>query len=1583
MAGKTEPGVWTQLAREMLRQQQLAVPRRIERAGIHPTLLSSAVLAALAMSTSAVATVTCTASSCTFTSTGETNTSAIITTSSFGFESNSYGSTNTQSGNISGSGSVSVSGSVYPGSTLILSGVNTYTGGTFVNGNSSLQIGTVSTTGTLPGNVIFTDTTFNGYEAGSLTLINTVGAGGSSYSGTIVHAGAVNLAGTTTLGSATVDGSSSVSGEGNGKFTLTDSANAGSSTVTNISQLTMSGTSTLDSSTVTNVADLEVDGSATTGNSTISGYATAVFASNTTAGRSTLTGASSGSQVEFLDQSSAQTATINNDSAAGAGAALFFNGSATAASSTINNGSASDVMEANTIAAPGRNTVEFWSDATAGNATINNYNGYVLFDYTSTADNAQINNHNGGIIDFFTYASAGTAHILNDSGSSITLEGASTADQATIVNQATANVDISQNTNTSVAIGNISGAGDVYLGSNTLVVGSNNGDDSIGALHDSYGPAFADLGVTAETGGSLLKEGTGTLVLSGNSDYTGGTTIAAGTLQVGTGGTTGAILGTVADSGSLVFERSDSYDFTGAVSGSGSLTQAGTGTLMLSGTNTYTGGTSIASGTLQLGDGGASGSVVGAIADGGNLSIDRSDTYVLGNAVSGSGRLTQVGSGTTVINTTQGYTGGTTITAGTLQLGDGGTAGAVSGAIVDNANLSLDFAGTYTLANAISGSGGVSQVSSGTLVIDDSETYTGGTYINVGTVQIGTGGTSGSIVGNVADNGRLVFDRNDNYDFAGAISGSGSVTQAGSGVLVVSGDNSYTGGTTISSGTLQLGDGGASGGVVGAIADSGNLSIDRSDTYVLGNAVSGSGSLTQAGSGTTVINTALAYTGGTTITGGTLQLGDGGTTGAVSGAIVDNANLSLDFAGTYTLANAVSGSGSVSQVSSGTLVIDDSESYTGGTHINVGTVQIGTGGTSGSIVGNVDDNGRLVFDRNDNYDFAGAISGSGSVTQAGSGVLVVSGDNSYTGGTIIATGELEITDGGYVPGAVSNNGTLAFDSSGASTFDGSLSGSGAVIQQGSGTLTWNGTSTDTGTTTLNAGGLVLGDASHGSANLGGDLQQAAGTTLSGFGTIDGNADLDGVIAPGDSSTVGSLHIKGNLVLGADSQLQAKVLPDGNNDELVVSGSAKLNGAVLALLQNQSYQANTAYTLVDAQQGISGEFGSVSANFAFVDPTLRYTADSAVLTLLRNAIAFQDVGITLNQINTGRAIGSLSTDNGIYQAVEVSSAEQARADYNQLSGEIHASVLSSVLQNSLAIEDTINQQVFSPAGTELNGDRSSERTWVQALGGGGSFNANAQVGTAATHDTSSGVIGGADMAVADNADVGVLAGTQVSSLCDSARDSTASIHNRFVGAYAGGRDGSLVANGGIVYGENSIQTARRLQTPAIAQTLDANYHAPLLQAFAQTGWAISLGQGVAMPYLNATVAHVGADRFSESGGDGALSAGNQVQTARLSTLGVQGQWAVAEQGGEATLHVNANFGWQHAYGGVTPRRSLNFVAGGDAFDIYGNAIARNAAVASVGAGVRLSKRASLDLRLSERSGGGVRDANASATLTIAI
>jgi len=374
--------------------------------------------------------------------------------------------------------------------------------------------------------------------------------------------------------------------------------------------------------------------------------------------------------------------------------------------------------------------------------------------------------------------------------------------------------------------------------------------------------------------GALTKDGAGTLILSGTNTYSGGTTISAGALQLGNGGAAGSMVGNVVDNSILAFARSNAFTFGGVISGTGAVQQNGTGTTTLTGVNTYSGGTYLNNGILEVSAnanlGAASGGLtfnggtLRALADfnsarpivlnagGGTIGTNGFDVNMNG-VVSGVGGLTKNGSGVLGLTADETYTGGTTIASGALRLGNGGTAGSILGDVTDNAALTINRSDTYTFAGLISGTGVFNQIGSGTTVLTNDNTYAGGTTISAGTLQIGNGGTTGSILGDVANNGTLAFNRSNALTFGGVISGTGAVQQNGAGSTNLTATNTYTGATTVNAGTLF---------VNGSIASSSGVTVNTSGT------LGGSGALPKV-----------------TLNGGTLSPGNSIGTIAIGGSL--------------------------------------------------------------------------------------------------------------------------------------------------------------------------------------------------------------------------------------------------------------------------------------------------------------------------------------------------------------------------------------------------------------------------------------------------------------------------------------------------------------------------------------------------------------------------------------------------------------------------------------------------------------------------------------------------------------------------
>ena len=188
---------------------------------------------------------------------------------------------------------------------------------------------------------------------------------------------------------------------------------------------------------------------------------------------------------------------------------------------------------------------------------------------------------------------------------------------------------------------------------------------------------------------------------------------------------------------------------------------------------------------------------------------------------------------------------------------------------VSNVTKNYSFSGSGHIA----GAGGLTKLGAGSLTIVGDQTYTGGTSISNGVLQLGDGtGANGSVVGNITNLAALTVANPSAQTLAGAIIGTGSVSKSGAGTLTLSGASTYTGGTTVSAGTLQVGNGATAGSITGNVTDDASLAFSRSDNNVFGGVIAGAGAVTKSGSGTLVFSAANSYAGGTTNSAGILVL---------------------------------------------------------------------------------------------------------------------------------------------------------------------------------------------------------------------------------------------------------------------------------------------------------------------------------------------------------------------------------------------------------------------------------------------------------------------------------------------------------------------------------------------------------------------------------------------------------------------------------------------------------------------------------------------------------------------------------------
>src|SRR5438105_212765 len=699
----------------------------------------------------------------------------------------------------------------------------------------------------------------------------------------------------------------------------------------------------------------------------------------------------------------------------------------------------------------------------------------------------------------------------------------------------------------------IQAAGTLDAAGFTLMVNDLQGGGDITDTAGAAGLTVNSGNFSGVIGGPLGLTLNGALTLSGNNTYTGGTTINGGsTLTLGAGGTAGSVAGAIADNGVLAINHSDNF-VVNDVSGTGQLQQTGPGITWLGSGLSYTGGTRISAGTLIVNDPAALGSG-GLRISGGELLEGLSGTINNQLTMSNSFTIAAAHGQTLTTSTTHPWTlngvigqvvtfgapgqdgtvawstpAGSSITpfgsaydvlirAGTLRANDSSF-----GVITQFAQHTtirpagtLDLAGVNAVVTGLQGGGHVInsgaatllqvnggnfsgviggpltlQVTNGSLALSGNNTYTGGTTINSGTtLTLGAGGTTGSVPGIITDNGGLAINRSDNF-VVNNVTGTGQLQQTGPGATTLGTGLSYTGGTSISAGTLvvnnptALGPGGLtiSGGellasatetINNALTMSGSFTIAAAhgQTLAIGTtpwtysasagavvafgAAGQDGTLLWGSSSGTVVNPSAGYT--FLVQPGTVRAAGNGL-----GVLVGNAAHTairpagtLDAAGfTLTLNDLHGGgqitdsgapailfvtggnfSGSISgaftlEVPFGALTLaGNNNTYTGGTTIFASaTLTLGNGGTTGSVPGAITDSGTLQFRHSGTFVEAGVISGNGNVVQSGPGTTVLTATNTYSGGTYLSGGTLEA----QTPGAI-GSGAVTFLAGARETF---------------------------------------------------------------------------------------------------------------------------------------------------------------------------------------------------------------------------------------------------------------------------------------------------------------------------------------------------------------------------------------------------------------------------------------------------------------------------------------------------------------------------------------------------------------------
>ncbi|HEX4000004.1 MAG TPA: autotransporter-associated beta strand repeat-containing protein [Pirellulales bacterium] len=913
-------------------------------------------------------------------------------------------------GVISGAGGLTIIGT----GTTTLSGANTYAGPTVVSSGSALTAG-VASVANVSG--AFGDNSAVAVNGGTLSL-------GSSTQYATQIGSLTGTGGTVSIGAATL----TVGGDNTSPAAFAGSINGTSGALTKIGSgmLTLSGASTYTGATSVNGGTLRL---AATGSIATSSLAMG-------GGTLQLMGGESASQTFTATTFNAGASAISAGVALGSGKNLVLNGLTRSAGATVDFTlpTTGSITTTTTFTGPGV-LVDATNNWTAY-ATVNGGANWATISGGAIAPLASYSNTNS-----FPATYIGETNLTQNYTATGAVESGvvTFSDPNTTLTLATTNDDLAD-------------AGGILVipaaTGTTITGGSFHAGGGNAVLLIDYGSLTVN---SAITGGSLTISGPGMTTLGGTNTYSGGTYLngfasiaAAANMGGGTlvfnGGTlqaTGTFsLGNAVtlgnNGGAFDVTSSNTLTMSAAMNGAGTLTKTDSGTLILTGVSTYTGGTIVGGGTLQVNT-----------ANGQPGQLSASPTITVNNG------------GTLRLNATDvlGYTTGKEA----LVINNGGTVTAASGVRQTIANNMTLVGGTLSSAAGLGDGNGNYSMYNGAGFIATSDPTTGNpATINATEVAIEINGNLTFNVSRGAQN--PPSDLNVSSALVPFNAYTAGVSKTGNGIMTLSGADTYTLGTTINAGTILVGANntnsatgplglstavvslGASFGANSAsLLTAGSYTIASPITVVAGNTgtltIGGTAAAASAFSGSTItLDNNLTVS---QVAGGSLSITDAITSGAAG-----TETLTLADSGSLMVGSTIGGgTGTIAVVASGpgTTILTAADSYTGATTINPGaTLQLGNGTTRGAIsaLTTLTNNGTLLLDPGTAaaQSVTNVIGGSGAVQQIGPGLNTLTGANTYSGGTTVSAGILGATSP-TVGSTSSGIGTGALTVSAGATFN--------------------------------------------------------------------------------------------------------------------------------------------------------------------------------------------------------------------------------------------------------------------------------------------------------------------------------------------------------------------------------------------------------------------------------------------------------------------------------------------------------------------------------------------------------------------
>jgi len=821
------------------------------------------------------------------------------------------------------------------------------------------------------------------------------------------------------------------------------------------------------------------------------------------------------------------------------------------------------------------------------------------------------------------------------------------------------------------------------------------------------------------------------------------------------------------------------------------------------------------------------------------------------------------------------------------------------------------------VSGAISGNASLTKAGNKTLTLLGSNTYTGGTTVSSGILA----GTTTGLQGAIANNAVVNFDQAFNGTYAGAMSGTGSLIKSGAGVVLLSGNNSYSGGTTINSGVLA------------ASVVSGNLVTLNRNAF-------GSGSVNINAGGamfvpsTTPVGPHLSIGGDLTLNNGTIAFYDIGTSPA-------GQDLRIDVAGNFTNAGGgvVFDFSQVEALGAGNYTL---VSYNG-TNFATNAISL-RAGVGTTLQGSFSVNGSSLV-----YTVLGAQSSGTDIQNNGgpntpivsnytinqTGVVTIGENNMVAALTFNSGGTLNIQSNGVLN---VSSGTLNVQSGSSVVGGGTLVAPAGLNKDGTGELDFTNNVVVTGTAAVNAGLLSV----NGQLQATGGVVVNPNATLGGAGLIVGNVNVKGGnISPGNSP--GTLSVAGNLVLTGANATIIEIESPTNYDRIVVSGQATLGGTLNAVAYGGgTITPGARYDFLQAGS-IIGEFDSLVAPEGL---RVRFLNSGTVGTLLFGPGSYVPMAINQNQRSVAKALDSfiVATDGNrlaVSIALDSLTTEQFPAAFDQIMPGFYESLADIAIEQAFNQTQMLNQRISSvrlgaagfqaiggitqPLVHDKNGKSAAEAkdanpivesatatNWNAWALGTGMFSRTTNLGSVDNYNNDAGgFLVGADYRWSENFVTGLYAGYDYSYAEYNGGGSTKGNSFSF-GTYASYEKDGYYADAVIGGGYTGFQTQRSIEFSTIDRTASADPNSGQFTAGLNLGKDFEVGKFTLGPIVGAQYTYAGIGSFTESGAESLdLSLGQQNANSLRSTLGgrVAYTWNLNQK---IALIPEVRMFWQHEF-----------------------------------------------------------------------